>query len=221
MLSGLALACASSPRATTAAEPAAAAGAAPAETTVVVAPLASLAAQHIALLPTHYFRAQDTLNLAGELARPTEYLKTFDNELRFALEERGVAPRWAMPEELVRSAKRNPAHSADPSALAAVTLRPGVRRRDASLTEPLASQLRSIAALAQARYVLFPVELRLENAPEGGGRAVVHLALVDARLAELRWAGEVSAPAASTPDVALAATLASRVADLIVAPADR
>ena len=216
----LALGCASAPP-KPAASDAAAPSVAAAETTTVApnaapAPLATLSGQRIALLPVHYFRALDTLGLSSGLTRPNDYLAQLDAEIRFALEDRGVAKQWVMPADLVRAAKRNPMHTADPTSLAAEALRAGVRRRDAQLPDPLGTQLRSIAAIAQTRFLLFPVELRLENATTGGGgRAILRVALLDSRMNQVRWAGEVSTELASTPDTQVAASLASRLADLI------
>jgi hypothetical protein len=98
------------------------------------------------------------------------------------------------------------------------------------LAEPLATQLRTIVALGDARYVLVPVEVRLERAPApsssagvtapgpasaGPGRAVLRLALVDARASQVRWSGDVASDTASALTTALAAGLAGRVADLV------
>lgn len=215
-----AAACASSPKPAT--KPASA-GAARAETTAVAvrAPLASLVGQRVVFLPVHYFRALDTLNLAGGLARPRDYLRTLDAELAFALADRGISSGWVMPEAIARLAKRNPLHAADPYQLAAEPIRPGVRRKDLPLPDPLGSQLRSLAALAEARYLLFPVEMRLENGSAGRGKAILYLALLDARMANVRWAGEVSADADGTPGTPLAAALASQVADLVIPPRSR
>ena len=215
--------CASPRAATPAPASADSLGATAAETTAVApnvgrAPLASLAAQRLAVLPVHYFRALDTLGLATGLARPRDYLRIVDDEIKFALTERGIASRWVLPEELARIAKRNPTYTADPYAMAAESIRPGVRRREPQLPEPLASQIRSLAALTQARYLVFPVELRLENGAGGKGRALLHVSVLDARLSNVRWAGEVWADAEGTPGTPLAAAIASRMADLFAAP---
>ena len=215
------VACAPRPAASTAA-PSDSAGVA-AETTAVTpatgrAPLASLGSQRLVVLPLHYFRALDTLGLASGLSRPRDYLRVVDDEIKFALTDRGLASRWVLPEEVARIAKRNPTYTADPYALAAESIRPGVRRREPQLPEPLASQLRSLAALTQARYIVFPVELRLENGVGGKGRALLHVAVLDARLSNVRWAGEVWTDADGTPGTPLAAAIASRMADLFSAP---
>jgi len=83
--------------------------------------------------------------------------------------------------------------------------------------EPLSSQLRTMIALHEdTRFVLLPVDLRFERAAPGA-RAVVKLALLDPRFAEARWVGDVSGAPAGTARAAVA-SVATRIADLFVAP---
>jgi hypothetical protein len=114
--------------------------------------------------------------------------------------------------------RRNPAFGADPYALSAEGLRAGVRRSNANLGEPLASQVRSLIALTDARFAIVPVEVRFVPAPaDSGTRAILRVALLDGRLSQITWAGDVATdPAVSPPERgALLAGLASRFADLI------
>jgi hypothetical protein len=181
-------------------------------------PLAGLAGQHVVVLPTHYLRPADSLGWAGAIPRQREYLRSLDDEIAFALGERGFRTNWIFPEELARAAKRNAGYAADPYALAAEGLRPpGQRNQSLMLRDPLASQVRSLVALNDSRYVLFPVELRFEKAG-GMGRAVLRLALIDARLSQLRWVGDVASDPSASFSPALAASLAGHLADLIAAP---
>ena len=181
-------------------------------------PLAGLAGQHVVVLPTHYLRPVDSLGWATNIPRQREYLRSVDDEIAFALGERGFRTNWIFPEDLAKSAKRNAGYAADPYALAAEGLRPpGQRNQSLMLRDPLASQLRSLVALNDSRYVLFPVELRFEK--NGGmGRAVLRVALIDARLSAIRWAGDVSSDPTTAFSPALAASLAGHLADLIAAP---
>ena len=181
-------------------------------------PLAGLAGQEVIVIPTHYLRPGDSLGWAAAVERPRELLSEVDDEIAFALGERGFRTRWVFPEQLIRSAQRNAAHSPDPRALAAEGLRPLARRRpDGQLGEPLASQLRSLVALHGARYALFPVELRFEKAG-GAGRAVLHVFLIDARLSRATWGGDVRGDTASTYGRGLIASVANSLADQIAAP---
>ena len=181
-------------------------------------PLAGLAGQQVIVIPTHYLRPGDSLGWAGAVERPRQLLTELDDEIAFALGERGFRTKWVFPEQLVRSAQRNAAHSPDPRALAAEGLRPLARRRsDGQLGEPLASQLRALVALHGARYALFPVELRFEKIG-GAGRAVVHVLLLDARLSRATWGGDVRGDTASTYGRGVIASVANSLADQVAAP---
>ena len=181
-------------------------------------PLAGLAGQQVIVIPTHYLRPGDSLGWAAAVERPRQLLTELDDEIAFALGERGFRTKWVFPEQLVRSAQRNAAHSPDPRALAAEGLRPLARgRSDGRLGEPLASQLRALVALHGARYALFPVELRFEKIG-GAGRGVLHVLLVDARLSRATWGGDVRGDTASTYGRGSIASVANNLADLIAAP---
>ena len=52
------------------------------------------------------------------------------------------------------------------------------------------------------------------------GRAVLHVVVVDARRSQVQWAGEVVSEAHASLSPAIAAELASRLADLVAAPAE-
>lgn len=177
-------------------------------------PLATLAGQRIIVLPLHYLRVVDTLGLAAQIAHPREFLRSIDDEIAFAMAERGLKPQWVFPDALVRAHQRNVGHTADPYALAGEVLRPTGPRRIEQLPDPLASQLRSLVAVSDARFALFPVEVRIENTG-GAARAVLHVVLLDARASNIRWAGEVASDTMRTIPPGLAATLANRLANLI------
>jgi hypothetical protein len=146
-------------------------------------------------------------------------LASLDSAIVAELDARGTARLWVMPEALTRSAKRNPAFNSDPHALSAEALRAGVRRTNPRLGEPLASQMRSLVALTEARFRLIPVELRFEPQPAGATKAILRLVLVDARLAEIAWQADVTTDVASPiTSAAIVTGLARRVADLLVAP---
>ncbi|HJU88540.1 MAG TPA: hypothetical protein VJ672_04065 [Gemmatimonadaceae bacterium] len=184
-------------------------------------PLSSLAAQRLVVLPVQYLREADSLGWASAAGSPREYLRTVDSEITFAVKGRGVESMWVFAEQIARSAKRNSGYAADPYALAAQSLRPGVKRKQELLREPLATQLRSLVAFTEARYALLPVELRFERG--GGsdgavGRAVLHLVLVDARRSRPVWAIEVASDPAQRFSPALAASVAEHLADLVAEP---
>lgn len=179
------------------------------------APLAGLAAGGGLLMPTQ------RLDLAAGVAAPPggseALLRRLDEELAFALGERRLAS-WRDAATAERLARTNPTYSLQPRALALPVGR-GLRA-GADIEEPLASQLRTLAALADRRAVLVPQAVRLEPGGAGDGtvRAVVQVALVDVRLAKVLWVGATAPLSVDPASSALAPRLAARVADLLAAP---
>ena len=180
-------------------------------------PMAGLTGQSVVVLPTHYLRP-DTIGWAARAARPRETLAALDSAIERALSSRGFAAGWTFPAALARSAKRNAGYVADPYALAGERLRPQARMADNSLHEPLASQIRGIIAMNDARFAIFPVELRFEPAGTDSARPVLRVALLDGRTSTVRWAGDVRGSAGAQLDATMFDSLASAVADLVAAP---
>jgi hypothetical protein len=181
-------------------------------------PLAALAAQKLVVAPVQLLRDADSLGWTASAGGSREYLRQVDGEIELAMKDRGVEGMWVFADQLARTAKRNVGYAPDPYSLAVRPLRPGrVKKRRDMLPEPLASQLRSLVAFTDARYILLPVEMRFER--DGGtGRAVMHLVLVDARLSRPMWAIEVASDSTSSFSPAVATTLAGHLADLVAAP---
>jgi hypothetical protein len=141
-----------------------------------------------------------------------------DADIAAALDERGLRRGWVLPPDLAQSYTRNPTYAADPYALAEEQLRSTAFVTGARLTEPLASQLRTMIALHEnARLVLAPVELRLERAAPGStaARATLRLALLDPRFSEAKWVGEVRGDTSSTFTPELTASVARKLVELI------
>ncbi len=124
-------------------------------------------------------------------------------------------------------AAQNPGMGLEPGSLPL----PGPRQLERGpVKEPLSGQLRALAALADARYVIVPTALRLSAAPAAAGagstsvaisqgtRARLMLILVDVRSAQILWAGSTEEVEMEPSAPALGATIASRFADLIAAP---
>ena len=190
----------------------------------IVAPLAALATQAVALVPAQYIRAPDSALGIGNLGPTPQVLASLDSAIAAELAARGTARTWVTAEALARSARRNPAYTSDPHALSAESLRHGVRRTNPRLGEPLASQVRSLVALTEARFALIPAELRFEAIPPGSDgsgatRAILRVVVVDARLAEIQWTGDVMATVEPPPTrSAMVGSLARHLVNLIVAP---
>src|SRR4051812_14588096 len=177
--------------------------------------LAGLAAQHIVVLPTYSVRVAPGLSWARTMGRPIDVQRSLDADLLSALDERGVRKLWIFPEDLQQSYRRNPSYAADPYTLAEEPLRGTGMAIDQRLPEPLASQLRTLVALHEdARLILAPVELRLEQAGTGG-RGVLRLVLIDPRLSVAKWIGEVASDPAPEFGPVISASIASKLASLV------
>jgi len=177
------------------------------------APLAQYAAVKVAVLPVQFFKA-DSGAWVTPAAMPMRV--AFDSLLSDALEEHGLKGMWASPADVLRAARRNPTYVNDARNLGAFSLRNGVGK-EGEIPDPLAGTLRRVVALHDARYALMPVELRVDNGPQGGSLAV-RLLLIDARLNTALWQVDLVGDRAAAYSPALLQRLATRIADLAVAP---
>lgn len=178
------------------------------------APLAPYAGIKVAVVPVQFFHV-DTVSWgtpSGLVLRAA-----FDSLLSEALNEHGLTGTWATPADVQRAARRNVMYAGDPRNLGAFPVRYGVKK-ETSIADPLASNLRRIVALHDARYALVPVELHVNTEKSGGGHLGVRLLLVDARLSTLVWQADLIGDTAAAYTPALLQKLALRVAELVVAP---
>ena len=184
-------------------------------------PLSGLAATGAIIAPTFSLRVASDVGWANQLASSREVLRGLDDDIAAAIAARGLRTGWIMPADLALSYKRNPTYATDPYALAEDALRAPTFVAGSRLTEPLASQLRTMIALHEnARAVLLPIEARFDrvDASSNAVRATLRLALVDPRFSEAKWVGTVSSDSTSADPRALTRALARGVADLIVSP---
>jgi hypothetical protein len=180
--------------------------------------LSGLAAQRIAVLPTYIATVAADLHWTN-IGRPLEIQRNLDADILSALDDRGLRKTWVFPEELAAAYRKNPTYATDPFQLAEEPLRARSLTVDTRLPEPLASQVRTLVALqTDVRYVLAPVEIRLEPVPgarSGTGRGVLRLVLLDARGSNVRWFGEISSDDVTSFGPAISATIAQRLANVI------
>jgi hypothetical protein len=174
--------------------------------------LASLANEPLIVLPVQTLRLS-VPEWTDKVGDQRAYVGTIDDEIAFAVRERAIKGKWAFPADLARAARRNPGYAPDPYTIALDPLAPVERDPDKIIAEPLAGQLRAFAGLFNARYALVPVDVRI--VPDAnGGRATLHLVVVDTRAAKVTWKGDVTGDPARAFSPAIAASLAGRVADL-------
>jgi hypothetical protein len=178
-------------------------------------PLGGIVGQSIVITPVQALRVPPEIGWPV-VASPRPMLARLDSVLADTLRERVGNREWVFTDALLKSAANNPTYATDPRGLAVNPLRSAVLKVEDRLTEPLASQLRTMIALQDARLVLIPVDITVERVGAGIGRPVVRLVLVDPRSSTVRWIGHVAGPDAPafTPDIF--ATIATRFADLFV-----
>ena len=178
------------------------------------APLAPYAAVKVAVVPVQFYRADSS----GSVTPPALAMRAaFDSLLSEAMDEHGLKGTWATPADVIRSAKRNPTYLSDARNLGAFPVRHGINNKDAQIPDPLASNLRRVVALHDARYLLMPVELHVD-ATKNGVQLGVLLLLVDARLNSPIWQADLIGESAAAYSPALLQKLTTRVAELVVAP---
>jgi hypothetical protein len=178
--------------------------------------LGAIAGQPLLITPVQ------TIKIAPELGWTTlpktaDILAAVDRALTDTLRERVRNQEWVYAEALVASSKNNPTYAADPHSLSIQMLKAPKLQVAQRLTEPLATQLRTMIALHEGRLVLIPIELRFDRTPSGAARPVLHLVMVDPRLSDVRWIGDVVGADVPTFSNAFTASLAANLADLFVA----
>jgi hypothetical protein len=165
------------------------------------------------VLPVQYVSFQKSLGWEESVPNASAYLARLDTVIASTFTARGLGQSWTFGPEVARAARLNSIIMPNARALSAEWLR-GRLLPDQTVREPLASQVRSLVGLKGSRYALLPVEIRFEG--EGGtGVATMRLVMIDSRLAQVRWAGEIRTDPARSFSPALATNIAARFADLV------
>lgn len=170
-------------------------------------PLATFAAQRVAVTPVQFWRA-DTAGWSAA-ADGQDLRAQLDTAIAQEFRARGMGTRWAYAGEVIRSARRNPTLRADPASLGAGRWRSQAPAPGDALPPLVADNLRTVSALGDTRYALIPVELRGQ-----GGDVVLRLVIADTRLRTVVWTADVVAVGAREA----ATNIATYVADLFVDP---
>lgn len=175
-------------------------------------PLAAYTQRPVLVLPLQQMIEGAGRSMASSRG-PSASKDAFNYELRFAFGE-AAPPRWIFAPQIIASSGRNIGLSADPTNLAVESLADRLPEIEVSISESLRTQIRQIVALTDARYVLLPVWLR-HLPPESSGmlRATLRVVLIDARLAQVRWAGDISSGPSQSRSRA-SASVASNLAQL-------
>jgi len=144
--------------------------------------------------------------LALETQR-TAILEQADAALDTALRRDAHDVRWEGLPEQRDVTRRNPALDIDPDRLPTAYL---VSMRIDQVPDPLWSDIRTLAAMTDARYAIVPAAVRIAGAP-GAFRASYVLVAVDARTGAVVWRGRSDGASAATPAAALALAASAAV----------
>jgi len=176
-----------------------------------------MAGQEILVLPVQYLSGTDTLGWQQQIPNRAAFLSALDDQIEAAMAARGLGRAWRFGREVERASKMNSILMTDARSLSAEWLR-GRVLPETSVRDPLASQVRGLVGLKGSRYALLPVELRLENRGGGTGVAILRVVMIDSRMAQIRWVGEVVSDPMRILSPALTASVATHFADLVLAP---
>lgn len=140
--------------------------------------------------------------------RRNELLQVANSVLDTALRRDGREVTWMGLEEQRRIARRNPTLGIDPDRLSTVELFSAQAER---VPDPLFGRLRTLAAMAGARYALAPAAVKIGGTPEAMTASIV-IVLVDARGGGVLFRARASGGPAPTAEQALA-----RAAGVVIA----
>lgn len=174
-----------------------------------------LGGQRVLVLPVHYVQPVDG-GWVGGAASADQALRHANAEIAFALGERRSTTTWVVAEEIAAAVQRQPAMGVHIYGLSADPVRRSALGRADRVGDPLYGEIRRLAALMDARYAVFPVELWYESAPAGHGgegHAALWTLLLDARTGFVLWSGMVRGspgPAGSEATVARTAEALAR-----------
>jgi hypothetical protein len=183
----------------------------------VMRPLERMAGQQLIVLPVQYLASTDTLGWQQQIPNRAAFLAALDDQIEAAMAARGLGKAWVFGREVERASKLNSILMTNARSLSAEWLR-GRVLPETTVRDPLAQQVRGLVGLKGSRYALLPVELRLENRPGGTGVAILRVVMIDSRMAQIRWVGEVQSDPMRTFSPALSANVATHFADLVLAP---
>ena len=174
-----------------------------------------LGGQRVLVLPVHYVQPVDG-GWVGGAASADRALRQANAEIAFALGERQSTTQWIVAEQIAAAVERQPAMAVHIYGLSADPVRRSALGRADRVKDPLYGEIRRLAALMDARYVVFPVELWYEPAAPGyggEGHAALWTLLLDARTGFVLWSGMVrgsAGPASSQVTLARAAEALAR-----------
>ena len=196
------------------------------EAGVQASPLSGMIGRHMVVFPGQYLATAGPAGTWEITQEGRALLPILDEEIADALRKRGANSNWTFGPDITAKADRNGGLAGDPRQLSVQAVRRNPAG-DTPLPEPLASQIRTLVSLTNARYALLPIETHIDNR-NGERKGSLRLLMVDARTARIVWADDITAPVVRDPVAAsdamtpfgfrqFARGLANAVADLVVA----
>ena len=150
-------------------------------------PTAGLAGQKVSVMPLTLAAAEDTLHWEALIADRRTTLDKSDSIIGSLLTARSPEVTWVGPAELRRAARRAAGIAAEPDQMGTSFLRAD---QLIDVPDPLRYQLRTLAGLSGARFVLVPAGLVFRHAPgtaAGMATAELSVVLVDTRVGRVQW----------------------------------
>src|ERR1043166_9867070 len=133
---------------------------APSQTFIDTSPLSGLVGQQLVVTPTQRARVAAELGWT-DVPASAQLAANLDSSVVSTFRSRDVGRSWVFGDALSRSFARNPTYATDPRSLSVESLRAPGLQSGARLVEPIATQVRTMIALAGARLVLIPVDYRI------------------------------------------------------------
>jgi hypothetical protein len=157
-----------------------------------------LSGQTVLVLPVQYVQRMPG-GWVGGAASAQDAARSADTEIAFALHEVSGRATWVTPEQQIEELSRRPSIDVFPYLLSADE----ARRQGGSLRhvrDPLYGEIRMLAALFDARYAVWPMELFYERDPErDGGHLAIRTFVLDARSGAVLWYGVVRGDGTQPP----------------------
>jgi len=151
-------------------------------------PTAGIASAKVPILPLTMIAAEDSLGWKDELGNRQAALAAADSVIGSLITGRAPEVNWVLPDELRREARRSPTIAANPDQMGTSLLR---AEKLEMVPDPLRADLRTLVALANARYALVPAALvfrrKVGSADSRMATAELSIVLVDARLGRIGW----------------------------------
>jgi len=163
----------------------------------------ALAGQQVAVLPLTLAVTDAALSADTLLGVRAKVLAWSDSLLEEALTGRAPEVTWVGPVELRRVARRAAGLATDPDHLGHAILRSPLIK---VVPDPLRSQIRTLVALTDARYVLAPAAEAFWK-DSAGVKVELHLVLLDARTGLVGWRS-IATGSGPTPALAFRAAMA-------------